>query len=150
MSGELERRYRQVLRLLPSYYRAQWEQDMIGALLDGWMTGDPEADEYTSRVAWLSWAEVTSVAGLAVRLYLGGAGAPRRYFAWGQAVRRAVLAVLLVHAVLAADILVFLERGRRLVGWLPPPPASLVIAPGGGWDMAYYLVSIGWIAIFVT
>src|SRR5580700_3132525 len=119
MSGELERRYRQVLRLLPGYYRAQWEQDMIGARL-------------------------------AVRLYLGGAGAPRRYFAWGQAVRRAVLAVLLVHAVLAVDILVFLERGRRLVGWLPPPPASLVIAPGGGWDMAYYLVSIAWIAIFVT
>jgi hypothetical protein len=150
MSGELERRYRWVLRLLPGYYREQWEQDMIGAFLDGWLTGDPELDEYISRVAWPGWAEVTSVIGLAARLYLGGAGAPRRYFAWGQAVRRAVLAVLLVHAVLAADILVFLERGRRLVGWLPPPPASLVIAPGGGWDMAYYLVSIGWIAIFVT
>ena len=150
MSGELERRYRWVLRLLPGYYREQWEQDMIGAFLDGWLTGDPELDEYISRVAWPGWAEVTSVAGLAARLYLGGAGAPRRYFAWGQAVRRAVLAVLLVHAVLAADILVFLERGRRLVGWLPPPPASLVIAPGGGWDMAYYLVSIGWIAVFVT
>ena len=90
------------------------------------------------------------MAGLAVRLYLGGAGAPRRYFAWGQAVRRAVLAVLLVHAVLAADILVFLERGRRLAGWLPPPPASLAVAPGGGWDMAYYLVSVAWIAVFVT
>jgi hypothetical protein len=90
-----------VLRLLPRYYREQWEQDMIGAFLDGWLTGDPELDEYISRVAWPGWAEVTSVAGLAVRLYLGGTGAPRRYFAWGQAVRRAVLAVLLVHAVLA-------------------------------------------------
>ncbi|MFZ0191103.1 MAG: hypothetical protein WAL72_29635, partial [Streptosporangiaceae bacterium] len=85
MSGELERRYRRVLRLLPRYYREQWEQDMIGAFLDGWLTGDPELDEYISRVAWPGWAEVTSVAGLAVRLYLGGAGAPRRYFAWGQA-----------------------------------------------------------------
>ena len=150
MSGELERRYRRVLRLLPRYYREQWEQDMIGAFLDGWLTGDPELDEYISRVAWPGWAEVTSVASLAVRLYLGGAGAPRRYFAWGQAARRAVLAVLLVHAVLAVDILVFLERGRRLVGWLPPPPASLVVAPGGVWDMAYYLVSVAWIAIFVT
>src|SRR5580692_6727272 len=150
MSGELERRYRRVLRLLPRYYRAQWEQDMIGAFLDGWLTGDPESDEYISRVARPGWAEVTSVAGLAARLYLGGAGAPRRYFAWGQAVRRAVLAVLLLHAVLAAEILVFLEWGRRLVGWLPPPPASLVVAPGGVWDMAYYLVSIAWIAIFVT
>ena len=64
---------------------------MIGAFLDGWLTGDPELDEYMSRVAWPGWAEVTSVVGLAARLYLGGAGAPRRYFAWGQAVRRAVL-----------------------------------------------------------
>jgi len=151
MSGELERRYRRVLRLLPRYYRAQWEQDMIGAFLDGWLTGDPELDEYISRVAWPSWAEVTSVAALAARLYLGGEGAPRRYFAWGQAVRRAVLAVLLVHAVLAVDILVFLEGGHRLVGWLPPSPASPVIAaPGGVWDMAYYLVNVAWIAIFVT
>ena len=46
------------------------------------------------------------MAGLAARLYLGGAGAPRRYFAWGQAVRGAVLAVLLVHAVLGLDALV--------------------------------------------
>jgi hypothetical protein len=29
MSGDLERRYRRVLRLLPGYYRAQWEQDMV-------------------------------------------------------------------------------------------------------------------------
>ncbi len=151
MSGDLERRYRRVLQLLPRYYRAQWERDMIGAFLDGWLTGDPELDEHINRVAWPGWAEVTCVAGLAARLYLGGSAAPRRYFARGQAVRRAVLAVLLVHAVLAVDILVFLERGRRLVGWLPPPPASLVIAvPGGVWGMAYYLVSVAWIAIFVT
>jgi hypothetical protein len=51
------------------------------------------------------WAEVASVAGLAVRLHLGGPGTPRRY-AWGQALRSAVLAVLLVHAVLAVDVLV--------------------------------------------
>ena len=151
MSGNLERRYRRVLRLLPGYYRERWEQDMVAAFLDGWLTGDPELDEYISRVAWPGWAEAASVAGLAARLYLGGTGAPRRYFAWGQAVRRAVLAVLLVHAVLAVDILVFLERGRRLVGWLPPPPASLVISVSGGvWDMAYYAVSVAWIVIFVA
>ena len=60
MSGDLERRYRRVLRLLPG------------------------------------WTEVAGVAGLAVRLHLGGAGTPRRY-AWGRAIRRAVLTVLLVH-----------------------------------------------------
>src|SRR5579863_4203396 len=105
MSGDLERRYRRVLRLLPGWYRERWEQDMLAAFLDGWLTGDPEADEYISKAARPGWAEVASVAGLAARLYLGGAGAPRRYFAWGQAVRRAVLAAVLVHAVLGLDVL---------------------------------------------
>jgi hypothetical protein len=150
MSGDLETRYRRVLRLLPGWYRERWEEDMVAAFLDGWLTGDPEADEYTRTVAWPSWAEVTSVVGLAVRLYLGGAGAPRRYFAWGQAARRAVLAVVLLHAVLGVDVLVFLVWGRRVVSWLPPSPGSLMVPPGGIWDMAYYLVSGTWIVIFVT
>ena len=148
MSGDLERRYRRVLRLLPGWYRERWEQDMVAAFLDGWLTGDPETDEYISKAAWPGWAEVASVAGLAVRLHLGGAGTPRRY-AWGQAIRRAVLTVLLVHAVLAVDVLVFLVWGRRLVGWLPAPPGSLVVAPGGVWAAVYYLVGLAWIAIFV-
>jgi hypothetical protein len=149
MSSDLERRYRRVLRLLPGWYRQQWEEDMVAAFLDSWLTGDKEADDYISKAAGPSWAEVASVAGLAVRLHLGGPGTPRRY-AWGQALRRAVLAVLLVHAVLAANVLVFLMSSRRLVGWLPAPPASLVIAPAGAWDTVYYLVCLAWIAIFVT
>ena len=31
---DLEDRYRRVLRLLPGYYRATWEEDMIAAFLD--------------------------------------------------------------------------------------------------------------------
>ena len=73
------------------------------------------------------------MAGLAARLYLGGAGAPRRYFAWGQAVRGAVLALLLVHAVPGLGLVRCSWPGRhRLIGWLraarahtpPSPPAS--------------------------
>jgi hypothetical protein len=149
MSGDLEHRYRRVLRLLPGWYRQQWEQDMVAAFLDSWLTGDLEADEYISKSAGPGWAEVASVVGLAVRLHLGGQGTPRRY-AWGQAIRHAVLAVLLVHSVLAVNVLVFLVRSRRLVGWLPAPPASLVVAPGGVWDRVYYLVCLAWIVIFVT
>jgi hypothetical protein len=149
MSSDLERRYRRVLRLLPGWYRQQWEQDMVAAFLDSWLAGDPEADACIGKAAGPGWAEIASVAGLAVRLYAGGAGTPRRR-AWGQAIRRAVLTVLLVHAVLAVDILVFLVWGRRLVGWLPAPPASLVVAPGGVWDTVYSLVSSAWIMIFVT
>ncbi len=149
MTSDLERRYRRVLRLLPGWYRQQWEQDMVAAFLDSWLTGDPAADEYISKAAGPSSAEVASVAGLAVRLHLGGPATPRRY-AWGQAIRRAVLAVLLVHAVLAVNVLVFLVWSRRLVGWLPAPPASLVVVPGGVWDKVYYLVSVAWIMIFLT
>ncbi len=150
MSGDLERRYRRVLRLLPGWYRQQWEEDMVAAFLDGWLTGDPAADEYIRKAAGPSWAEAGSVAGLAVRLYLGGAGAPRRYFAWGQAVRRFVLTVLLMHAVVALYVLVLASWSHRLFG-LPAPPASvLTVSPDGLWPAVYYVVNLGWVVTFVT
>jgi hypothetical protein len=152
MSSPLERRYRRVLRLLPGWYREQWEEDMVAAFLDGWLTGDTEADEYISKAAGPSLAEVTSVASLAARLYLTGAGAPRRHFAWEQAIRRAVLAVTLVQATRGLDALVLTIWSRHLFGWLPAPPASLVVAmPDGPWPPAvWYLVAYAWIVAFVT
>jgi hypothetical protein len=150
MSADLERRYLRVLRLLPGWYRQQWEQDMVAAFLDSWLTGDPEADEYVTGAAGPSLAEVVSVAVLAARLYLAGPGTRRR-FAWGQATRRAVLAVILLHALLAVNVLVFLVGSRRLVGWLPVQPANLLAAsPGGAWDTVYCLVCLAWIAVFLT
>jgi hypothetical protein len=150
MSGDLERRYRRVLRLLPGWYRKQWEQDMVAAFLDSWLTGDPEADEYITWAAGPSWAEVASVAGLAIRLHLSGPGTPRRY-AWGHALRRAVLAVMLVHAVVAVNVLVLLAWGSHMAGWLHVLPASLVVSsPGSAWPVVYYLVNVAWIAIFLA
>jgi len=61
-----------------------------------------------------------------------------------------VLTVVLVHAVLAVDVLVFLVRSRRLVGWLPAPPGSLVVPPVGVWATVYYLAGVTWIAVFVS
>ena len=152
MSGELERRYRRVLRLLPGWYRERWEQDMVAAFLDSWLTGDPEADEYITRAAGPSWAEVASVARLAVRLHLGGAGTARR-LAWGQAIRCAVLAVTLVQAVRGLDVLVQTAWSRDLLSWLPAPPASLVVAPFSSGivpPVVWYLVACAWIAAFVS
>src|ERR1700729_1284325 len=149
MSSDLERRYRRVLRLLPSWYRQQWEEDMVAAFLDSWLTGDPYTDRCVLEFCKPEWQEVASVAGLAARMHLGGPGTARRH-AWGQALRRAVLAVLLLHAVLAVDELAFLVWGRRLVSWLPTPPGSLVVAPAGGWAAVYYLTGVSWIAVFVT
>ncbi|MGD0558618.1 MAG: hypothetical protein ABSA93_27025 [Streptosporangiaceae bacterium] len=149
MSDDLEQRYRRVLRLLPAYYRQQWEEDMVAAFLDSWLTGDPETDDYITKAAGPSWAEVVSVVGLAARLYLGGAGAPRRYFAWGQAVRRAALIVTLLHAAGALAGLVRLVWTHRLFGWLPAVPANIPTAPSGGiWPTTGYEVDCAWIIIF--
>jgi len=152
MSGGLglEQRYRRVLRLLPGYYRDRWEEDMVAAFLDSWLTGDPDEDECVLEFCKPTWPEVASVVGLAARLYLGGAATPRRYFAWGQAARNAVLAVMLAHAVLGPNVLVRTAWSRRLFG-LPAPPASLaVISPGGVWPTVYHVVNVAWIVIFVT
>jgi len=150
VSGNLEQRYRRVLRLLPGWYRHQWEEDMAAAFLDSWLTGDPDEDECVLEFCRPGWQEVASVACLAVRLHLGGVGAPRRYFAWGQAVRRAVLSVMLVHAVLGLEMLVRTAWSRRLFG-LPAPPASLVAAtPGGVWPTVYHVVNVAWIAVLLS
>jgi hypothetical protein len=149
LEPDLEQRYRRVLRLLPGYYRDTWEEDMVAAFLDSWLTGDPDEDSVTMEFDRPTWAEVASVAGLAARLYLGGAGAPRRYFAWGQAVRGAVLAVLLFHALRGLDAFVRLAWGRALFA-VPAPPASVgFVPPGGIWPTTFYAVSYAWIAIFV-
>ena len=154
MSGDLERRYRRVLRLLPGYYRRQWEEDMVTAFLESSLTGDPEEDEFATEYGRPSWAEIASVTGLAARLYLGGVGAPRRYFAWGQAVRHAVLAVILGHAVLALGGCVYLAWAHHLIGWLPAPPARLLLglsgADGTVWPAVWYAIGYAYIVIYVA
>jgi hypothetical protein len=171
---DLEQRYRRVLRLLPGYYRATWEQDMVAAFLDSWLTGDPEQDECILEFCKPTWEEVASVAALAVRLYLGGAAAPRRYYAWGQAVRGAVLAVMLFHAVRGIDVLVRSVPSRPLPApvmssapvstpvpvpagsaVIVPPVTTATLPPGGLWPatvmhLLNYLINYGWIVIFVA
>ena len=78
MSGglDLEQRYRRVLRLLPGYYREQWEEDMVAAFLDSWLTGDPDEDEYIIEFggpagrrspAWPAWPPGCTWAARALR-----------------------------------------------------------------------------------
>jgi hypothetical protein len=147
MSGglNLEQRYRRVLRLLPGYYRDQWEEDMVAAFLDGWLTGDPDEDSVTMEYDRPSWPEMLSVAGLAVRLYLGAAGTPPRYLAWGQAIRGAVLALVLTHAIWGLGQVLLVARSHRLIGWLPPASPT-----GGIWLTLWYVAGYCWIAVFVA
>jgi hypothetical protein len=149
MSGKLERRYRRALRLLPGWYRAQWEEDMVAAFLDSWLTGDPEADAYITRAAGPSWGEIASVVALTARLRMLGAGTARRLF-WGQAVRRAVLAATLVEAMRGLEGLIGVIWSRRMFAWTPAPPASIATSgPPGTWQTIFYVVGYAWIVAFV-
>jgi hypothetical protein len=124
---------------------------MVAAYLDSRVTGDEDEDEYIVEFGRPAWPEVASVAALAARLYLGGAGAPRRYFAWGQAVRRAVLAVVLVHAVQGLTDHMLLAWRRHPAAWLPALPSSLAgPVPGGFWPMVANTIGCAWIVIFVV
>lgn len=148
----LEQRYRRVLRLLPGYYRYIWEQDMVAAFLESSLTGDPDEDEWILEFSKPPWREVTSVAGLAVRLYLGGSAAPRRYFAWGQAIRHAVLTVAMLQAVRGLDVLLLTAWSRRVFDWLPVPPARLAAGTPAGIlpPAVWWLVAYAWVVSFVA
>ena len=142
MSTPLEQRYRRVLKLLPPYYRADWEEDMVSAFLDSMTTGDPEMDEVAADLGRPGIGELASVGALAIRLRLGGSGAPPRYFAWGQAVRRAVLIVTMMQAAIALPSLVIIlweawpDRLPARTGARPVnrgAPGRLAAARGAAW-----------------
>ncbi|WP_433501009.1 hypothetical protein ACQP1K_12325 [Sphaerimonospora sp. CA-214678] len=111
----LEDRYRRVLRLLPPSYRAEREEEMVSAFLDasGSAVGDDDA--------WPRLPEIASVAALAVRVRLGGAGAPPRSHAWGRAVRLTALAGLGFQATMG---LVYLAQALGVYGVLALPYAN--------------------------
>jgi hypothetical protein len=150
MRTPLEQRYRRVLKLLPPYYRADWEEDMVSAFLDSMTTGDPEMDEVAADLGRPGIGELASVAALAIRLRLGGSGAPPRYFAWGQAVRRAVLIVTMMQAAIALPSLVIMlwEAGR--IGFLPVPAPGLSTAGHpDAWRLPVVLLGYAWLPAFL-
>ncbi|MEV4566815.1 hypothetical protein AB0K12_23865 [Nonomuraea sp. NPDC049419] len=115
----LERRYRLILRMLPASYRAEREEEMVEAFLQG---AGQDRDEDNARP---SWRETVSIAALAVRSRLGGLGAAPRYRAVGDAVRLVALLGLGYQAVIGwIDVLFSLHA----LGYLPG--RSPVVAPG--------------------
>jgi anionic cell wall polymer biosynthesis LytR-Cps2A-Psr (LCP) family protein len=84
-----ERNYRRVLRLLPAGYRQLWEEDMVGAYMEG---ASQDGGGATSR---RSLSERLSVVALSVRLRLAGGYASPRGLAWRGAVRGFALVALL-------------------------------------------------------
>ena len=68
MNGDLERRYRRLLRLLPRQYRMERGEEMTGSFLD---TAEAEAEGGGRR--WPDPREVVSLLALAVRVRTGAA-----------------------------------------------------------------------------
>ncbi|WP_062431029.1 hypothetical protein [Herbidospora daliensis] len=130
----LESRYRRVLRLLPASYRAEREEEMVSAFLDG---AGPAGDDARPR-----WPEIASVAALAVRLRLG---------AWGGAVR---LTALIGLAFQAAMSCVYLAQTLGVHGLLPYPAGELPIGEPASaerlWHLVRELSSVLWIAAYVA
>lgn len=148
--GRIEERYRGVLRLLPAGYRARWEEEMVAAFLESMERDDPDEAEFLRDYGRPSWSEMGSVAALAVRLRLGGAGTPRSA-AWGAAVRLAVLMVLLTQAVTGV-----VSAGLRLwlagaLSWLPDPPGIWAApTPSGFWQVAADLSGVLWLVAYLA
>lgn len=138
---ELERRYRRLLRLLPASYRQVWEQDMVATFLAGALPADSDDAEFAAEHGRPDWAEVGSVVALAVRLRLGGVGAPPRSLAWGDAVRRVALVGLLVNAVGAL-------AGVASLFWQPLRFPDLPIATRS--VTVWTLLGLGWVAAYVA
>jgi hypothetical protein len=145
----LEDRYRRVLRVLPAAYRAEWEEEMVATFLASMATDDPDEAEYLDDFGRPSWSEVGSVLALALRLRVGGAGAPPRSVAWGQAIRLATLMWLLGQAVLGvADQ----EFGLWLSGklsWLPDPPVEWGVVTDA-WHRIQGLAGLIWVLAFAA
>lgn len=149
--NQLEERYRRILRLLPAGYRREWEEDMVAAFLDSMDNGDPEAAAYAADFGRPSLPEVASVVSLAVRLRLGGVDAAPRRSARGQAVRLAVLMLMLANAVLSTAGLAFALWMSGKLGWLPAPPPDLPeTRPTTIWLGAWGLLGSAWLPAYVA
>lgn len=62
MTSRLERRYRTLLKVLPSWYREEREEEMVASFLDG-RPGDDLDPEY----GWPGWGETGATLALALR-----------------------------------------------------------------------------------
>ncbi|MER5619794.1 hypothetical protein ABT061_01980 [Streptosporangium sp. NPDC002544] len=143
----LEERYRYWLRLLPASYRAEREEEMVAVFLEG-SPDVSDADGPRPR-----WSEIASVAALAVRVRLGGAGAAPRSLAWGETVRLVALLGLLFPAFFAILTVAAALHTYGVIGTVDSSLAQVAGPLGSVERLANILRSLAravWIAPFVA
>ncbi|MEV6867596.1 hypothetical protein AB0M44_42230, partial [Streptosporangium subroseum] len=143
----LEDRYRYVLQLLPASYRAEREEEMVCAFLEG-SGALSDADNPRPR-----WSEIASVAALSLRVRLGGAGASPRFFAWGEAVRLVAVLGLFFHAMMSCVWLGDFLRSPGVFG-SPSVDYRAALGPAGSaerlWNIVQGLGGLLWIVAFAS
>ena len=129
----LEARYRRILTLLPRAYRQQRAEEMLTTLLDGAAEGQ----------RWPRLGEVTSVAGLAVRLRAGApGGSPGARFG-GRVLRRIGLAGLVIQTLLyLRDSVLALDLNIRYSHGFSPTLTEHHVLLLLGWGMICSLVLV--------
>ncbi|MEU4803752.1 hypothetical protein [Actinosynnema sp. NPDC023587] len=114
MSSNLERRYRWLLRVLPAWYRAEREEEMVGIFL-------VDRDDGTDlEHGWPGWGEAGATVGLAVRVRF------RARSRAGDVARLLASAGLVGQVVLAAQGAVSAARSGAV--WSPWYDAVVVAA----------------------
>ncbi|SDN63361.1 hypothetical protein [Allokutzneria albata] len=97
----VERRYRRMLRVLPRWYRAEREEEMVSAFLED-VNRDPDAD-LRHDFGWPGWGEFGSLIALSARTrWPGRTGSPRALVK-GQVVRLIGLIGLLLASASALN-----------------------------------------------
>ncbi|USX54326.1 hypothetical protein [Lentzea sp. HUAS12] len=116
--SNLERRYRSLLRVLPRWYRADREEEMVGIFLAD------RTDELDLEHSWPGWGETAAILGLAVRTHLAaGAGlssVPVKAMWRGEVVRALGMLGLLLgvfYATAAVVDVVAGDPGEPAPGW---------------------------------
>ncbi|MEO6083206.1 MAG: hypothetical protein ABIQ18_08870 [Umezawaea sp.] len=89
--SNLENRYRRLLRVLPRWYRAEREEEMVGLFLAD------RTDDLDLEHGWPGWGETGATLALAARARLGVVGGPPRAAVVGEVVRLVALIGLLVQ-----------------------------------------------------
>ncbi|MHC1560594.1 hypothetical protein ACR9E3_16680 [Actinomycetospora sp. C-140] len=141
----LEDRYRRLLRVLPAWYRAEREDEMVDVFLEG-RAGDDSAD-LDAEYGWPGWGETASVAGLAVRTRVGGDGAPAGPRRVGDTVRAAAVGAVLINAAGAAVTVLW-----QLVAIVVGPSEAGVVTDGllhpagvGWWSSIAFVLGLCWL-----
>ncbi|MCD2198179.1 hypothetical protein LQ327_32895 [Actinomycetospora endophytica] len=142
----LEQRYRRLLRVLPAWYRAEREREMVDVFLE--CRADRDSADLDAEYGWPGWSETAAVAGLAVRTRVGGHAAPSGPRAVGDTIRAAAGIAVLLNAAGAATTVLW-QVVATLVG---PPEAAVVtdsllhpLGAGGWWATLSLVLRLCWL-----